>query len=101
MVQIEDFIPVGYDKRVSRRELQLMTGLSDRTIRQLIEASKEPIISCGKGYFIPDPENITDRLALKEYYMQERSRMIAIRIKLSKYNSLFESIEGQESMVKA
>ena len=54
MLNIEDFIPSGYDNRVSRSELQITTGMRDRVIRKEIEDARNRgffIISADGGYF--------------------------------------------------
>ena len=52
---ITDFIPYGKENAVSREYLANMTGLDDRTVRELIEKARKdvPIISLKKGYYLP------------------------------------------------
>lgn len=73
-MMIEDLIPHGYNKRVSRGYLQEMSGLTDRKVRQEIAQAVERgilIISADGGYFIPGP---ADSLYVDMYCAQERQR---------------------------
>lgn len=55
MRDISEIIPVGYKNAISRQELMIRAGVSDRKMRQLIKAS--PVLICNlqddRGYFIP------------------------------------------------
>ncbi len=55
---IEEYIPVGHDNAIKRRELRRLTGLSDREMREHIEyaRTREIVIlnlQDGNGYFMP------------------------------------------------
>ena len=57
-MKIIDYIPVGHKNAVTRKQLVILTGLSDRKIRNMIqeECNREhPILNMqdGKGYFQP------------------------------------------------
>lgn len=58
-MKITDFIPVGRDNAIARKTLVALTGLSDRRLREMIEAARlsgEVICNLqqGDGYFRPD-----------------------------------------------
>lgn len=57
MVEIVNIIPFGKENAISRKELTRITGLDDRTVRELIsEARTEVVILSaydGTGYFRP------------------------------------------------
>lgn len=68
-MDILDYIPIGKENAVTRAQLCAYTGLSDRTVRQLIEIARiEGAIIInqqdGKGYFISeDEEDIRRQIA--------------------------------------
>ena len=73
-MDIATVIPYGMDNAVTRIELQNITGLCDRKVRDLIETAQYngiPIVNMqnGKGYFIPNPEEskVFDRWAKQEF----------------------------------
>ena len=84
MTNIAEYIPMGYENRVSRSELSRRTGRSDRMIRREIEIENwngdEIIINMGDGYFIPDPEK--DSALVKSYINREFARAMQIGRKL-------------------
>lgn len=73
-MKITDYIPVGSKNAVSRRELRMITGLTDRKLRREIQSARRdmPICNTGTGYFIPDPSNPADTSAARRYYLSER-----------------------------
>lgn len=81
-MNIVDYIPVGHQNAVTRKKLCILTGLSDRKVRDLIaDARREtPIINQqdSKGYYIPDTGNIIDMCALRRYVKQEEHRLKSI-----------------------
>ena len=84
---IENYIPVGYENRISRAGLCAKVKCTDRDVRNAIEASNEPIISIDGGYFIPGDGE--EHLA-RQYYNQERARMRSIMHKLKKFRRYVE-----------
>lgn len=54
---IVDYIPVGHENAISRKELARKTGLTDRILRKEIEKARETTCICnmsdGAGYYIP------------------------------------------------
>lgn len=95
MNDIATVIPMGYANRVSREQLIIFTGLTDRKIRSLIEVSNEPIINVDNGYFIPDPNNPRDREYANVYYRREHARAMSILSKLKRYKGITNTMEGQ------
>jgi len=84
ILRIEELIPVGRKAAISRKELGLLTGISDREIRAVIEASDLPIINVGEGYFIPDRSDDTDLAIEATYIRSERMRANSIIEKLER-----------------
>ena len=76
---ILNHIPVGSKNAIKRKWLCFITGLIDRTMRNLLhEARKKiPIINLqnGEGYFIPDMNIDTDKRLLIRWVKQEESRI--------------------------
>lgn len=76
---ILNHIPVGSKNAIKRKWLCFITGLIDRTMRNLLhEARKKiPIINLqnGKGYFIPDMNIDKDIRLLIRWVKQEESRI--------------------------
>ena len=85
--KIADYIPHGYDNRVSRSELVQLSGHTYRKVRDAIAeeniSGDEIIISIDGGYFIPDGSK-EDRAYLNEYIAKEQHRAAEIKKKLSK-----------------
>ena len=76
---IRNYIPIGSQNAVTRKQLKIQTGLNDRTIRDLIHYARRDTVIInmqdGKGYFIPDMNCEQDRYKLKRYMQQEDSRL--------------------------
>lgn len=78
---ITDYIPRGHKNAISRVQLAMRTGLTDRKCRRLIEEARldGEIILCasdGKGYFIYDGPD--DDIYLRTYRKQEARRYSSI-----------------------
>lgn len=84
-MNITDYIPVGREKAISRRDLMKSTGLPDRMIRKMISESEEPIINVGDGYFIPDITNENDMDILRKYVQMENNRIHRLQVKMQKF----------------
>lgn len=76
-MEIIDYIPVGHKNAVSRQYLSKITGMGDRKVREAIHEAKRNtvILNVGKGYYIPDPEDVIDRKEVIRYMKQEESRI--------------------------
>ena len=71
---IEEFIPEGYENRISRGELVDIIHVPDRQIRRQISEAQQRgvlIISCDGGYFQAEEK---DEPYVAEYVAQERHR---------------------------
>lgn len=84
-MQILDFIPVGHENAIPRQDLVMLTGLSDRQVRAMIEKEctrEHPILNMqdGKGYFQP-AEN--EQYLVRLYRAKENHRTLQIRRKCS------------------
>lgn len=71
MQSILNYIGTGQANAVTRHELQLVTGLSDRALREAIAyevAKGTPIVNKqdGQGYYISDNPDEIDRIARQE-----------------------------------
>ena len=72
---IEDYIPCGYENRISRSELRFVTGMTDRDIReQISEAVIRGVLIASKngGYFRRRDER--DDGYIRAYIMSELNR---------------------------
>ena len=77
-MDIVKYIPRGKENAVTRMALRLVTGLSDRKVRQEIEEARaEGAIICndqdGKGYYLPENNDEIYRM-----YKQDRHRALSI-----------------------
>lgn len=76
-ILIENYIPFGYENRISREKLSADTHMSDRKIRKLMEESllyrDTLIINIDNGYFRPDG-SLGDRQKAKAYLYREQMR---------------------------
>ena len=56
-IKIVDYIPFGKENAISRQQLERVTGLSDRDVREAISLARRNTVilnlSNGKGYFQP------------------------------------------------
>ena len=77
-INIVDFIPVGSENSISRAELCRITGIDDRTVRDLIARARETTCICNGqsergGYYLPETIDEANR-----FYAQERKRALSI-----------------------
>lgn len=76
-IKIVDYIPFGKENAISRQQLERVTGLSDRDVREEISLTRRNTVilnlSNGKGYFQPI-QGEEDDLVVK-YFKQEDSRL--------------------------
>ena len=76
-IKIVDYIPFGKENAISRQQLERVTGLSDRDVREAISMARRNTVilnlSNGKGYFQPI-QGEEDDLVVK-YFKQEDSRL--------------------------
>lgn len=76
-IKIVDYIPFGKKNAISRQQLERVTGLSDRDVREAISLARRNTVilnlSNGKGYFQPI-QGEEDDLVVK-YFKQEDSRL--------------------------
>lgn len=84
-IEIADYIPEGYNNRISRKNLVKRSGCDDRLARTLIAASDYPIVHADGGYFIPNKEDETDRRKAEIYVLQEKHRIKMLNKKLKKF----------------
>lgn len=76
-IKIVDYIPFGKENAISRQQLERVTGLSDRDVREAISLARRNTVILnllnGKGYFQPI-QGEEDDLVVK-YFKQEDSRL--------------------------
>jgi hypothetical protein len=81
-IDILDYIRTGHDRAITRAELSDLTGIDDRTIRDMIHYARRdiPILNMqdGRGYFVPDMNILEERMMLMKYIRQEESRLKSI-----------------------
>ncbi len=74
---IENYIPFGYKKRISRETLTAVTHQSDRKNRKEMEDAlyerEVLIVNIDNGYFRPDG-SAEDQLKAKSYLLREQAR---------------------------
>ena len=79
-IKIVDYIPFGKENAISRQQLERVTGLSDRDVREAISLARRNTVilnlSNGKVYFQPI-QGEEDDLVVK-YFKQEDSRLKTI-----------------------
>lgn len=91
-----DYIPEGHKNAVSRKYLSDVTGMSDRTLRIDLKASRELILNLqdGKGYFKPAQD---EDMLVRAYIRQEESRIREIQKTVKKARSyLIEKQKREE-----
>lgn len=78
-INIVDYIPAGKKNAVTRAQLRIATGMSDRKVRDAIADARRhtPIINdqSGRGYYIPTAEELPEARKCLE---QEKRRAKSI-----------------------
>lgn len=78
-MNIVDYIPYGKENAIRRGSLVLITGMSDRSVREAISRARRntPILNMqdGSGYYRPTKDDVGE---LKHFVSQEESRAKAI-----------------------
>ena len=95
-IDIMVYIGVGRENAVTREQLRIRTGLSDRKIRNLIESARlqgAPIINNqdGEGYYIATNQEELDR-----YIRQERSRALSV---LAQHKAMREGLKIKQGVI--
>lgn len=93
-MEIINYIPHGKENAVSRFQLVLMTGKSDRKVRKEISRTREEhvILSLenGSGYYQPTADDYPE---LRKYLNREESRAKSVFASLRKARALCEDYE--------
>ena len=87
---IIDYIPKGYENRVTRGYLGSVVHEKDRVIRREIAECPEAIIH-DEGYFIP--ESVEDLPHIEAYIKRETARAAAILKRVQKAREAYWRIE--------
>lgn len=78
-MNIVDYISYGKENAIRRGSLVLITGMSDRSVREAISRARRntPILNMqdGSGYYRPTKDDVGE---LKHFVSQEESRAKAI-----------------------
>ena len=73
-----DMIPVGRENAISRNELCIMTGMTDRQMRKAIHELRRNYcilnVQDGNGYFRP---TVQEAPLVRRFVLQERSRALS------------------------
>lgn len=92
-MNIIDYLSVGRNHPTTRTELMIATGLTDRQIRDDIEAARASTgilnMSDGKGYFIPDMSDPVEYMLAVKFANQQKSRA----------KSIMAGVEALERMI--
>ena len=93
-IDIENYIPIGRDNAISRQELCIKTGLSDRKVRNMIKMARRNIvilnIQDGSGYFLP---GVDDTALVRKYLKQEEHRAKSIFWALKSARKYLKEVE--------
>ncbi|MBS5620449.1 hypothetical protein [Eubacterium sp.] len=99
-IKIVDYIPFGKENAISRQQLERVTGLSDRDVREAISLARRNTVilnlSNGKGYFQPI-QGEEDDLVVK-YFKQEDSRLKRIGWSLLATRRRVKEIQNESSV---
>ena len=75
-MNIVDYIPIGSENAITRQQLVIRAGISDRKVREMINEARESTIILnlqdGKGYFRP---GIKDVGLVEAWKKQEENRL--------------------------
>lgn len=81
-MDIVQYIPTGRENAISRKQLMILTGLSDRKIRaEIHNARRENVIlnlQDGSGYYLPDMDSEADVAEIRRFVNQETNRLKSI-----------------------
>lgn len=90
-----DYIPEGHENAVSRQYLRDMTGMSDRSMRIDLKASRELVLNLqdGKGYFRPSE---SEDCLVRAYIKQEESRIREIQKTVRKAKTYLHDKQQRE-----
>ena len=83
VINIIDYIPEGSERAISRKDLCRLTGLTDRNVRNLIEAARRETIiisnTDGSGYWLyPEDPTEHEKEMLYKFVKQQESRAKSI-----------------------
>lgn len=94
---IEDYIPAGYNNRVSRGYLHEILHVPDRTVRQMIEDAVNRgilIVSADGGYFRRKDER--DDVYIRQYIISESNRFKSQSHKNKQLRNLWKEINPED-----
>lgn len=101
MLMIENYIPEGYDNRISRSALHEELNLPDRIIRKMIEEAQDRgslIVSYNGGYF--RRKDSTDDPYIVAYMGQENSRFKTMSHKNKRLREAWARIHPEQKKRK-
>lgn len=82
-INIIEYIPEGQENAISRKDLCRLTGLTDRNVRNLIEAARRETIiisnNDGSGYWLyPEDPTEREKEMLHKFVKQQENRAKSI-----------------------
>ena len=104
-MNIQDLIPIGSEKAITRNDLLEKCQLfgiagNDRQMRSMIEQARKNTVILnmqdGRGYFRP---SVADKDKLKHYVSQESDRYISIAVNQKIARALLEDMEHERLCV--
>lgn len=96
-MNIKNFIPKGFRNRISRKDLEFVTGQKDRINRHMIEEAQRAgsvIVSFDKGYFQRQDER--DDEYIRAYLAKEWRRNYDHRLKLEAIYKAWKGIDNNQ-----
>lgn len=96
---IVDFIPIGHENAISRKELCKLTGLTDRNVREHIAKAREVTCICnmsdGAGYYIPREVQEVE-IFIRQESARARSIFRSLRGARTLKNIMIREVSGNE-----
>lgn len=96
--QVKKFLLEGEANALPMRELARLTGVSERQVRKLIERERRAgglILSSGKGYFLPSPDNAHSEM--RRYIRRVDARMCSNRNAVKRIKQALKELESQDN----
>ena len=94
-MNILEYIPKGRKNAISRRQLAIRTGITDRKLRRYIQEAKLTNVIAstddGSGYFIPEENDYNEVLA---YRRREKAKALSIIQTLKMVDAWLDDVEN-------
>lgn len=98
-MDISEYVPIGRENAITRKELLLRTGLNDRQMRDCIKACETLICNLqdGTGYFIPASN---EERIVRRYKSQESIRRDSIHETVKKCDKWIRENRKKENYLE-